>query len=111
MARPTQLRPQPRPRRPPAPRVSAGTSPRAAPSLDYRTGLRSVNRCSRGGGSRRALSRRFLCPLLPRHGDAQALLGRDQVVGVLGVLPKIDLHPVDLSREDAAFALVVVADG
>ena len=35
------------------------------------------------------------CPLLPRHRDAQALLGRDQVVGVLGVLAEVDLHPPD----------------
>src|ERR1700675_3695955 len=51
------------------------------------------------------------CPLLPRHRDAQALLGGDQVVGVLGVLAEVDLDPVDRAGEDAALAVVVVADG
>src|SRR5213596_4184265 len=37
--------------------------------------------------------------LLPRHRDAQALLRADQVVGVLGVLPEVDLHPVHRAGE------------
>src|SRR3954468_1840112 len=48
--------------------------------------------------------------LLARHRDAQALLGHDQVVGVFCVLAEIDLHPVDRAGEDAALAVVVVAD-
>src|SRR4051794_17311063 len=48
--------------------------------------------------------------LLTRHRDAQAFLGGDQVVGVLCVLAEIDLHPVDRAGEDAALAVVVVAD-
>src|SRR6476619_1290807 len=47
---------------------------------------------------------------LPCHCDAKSLLGRDQVVGVFGALAEIDLHPVDRACEDAALALVVVAD-
>src|SRR4029450_734495 len=53
----------------------------------------------------------MLLSLLACHRDAQALLGRDQVVGVLGVLAEVDLHPVDGAGEDAALAVVVVADG
>src|SRR4029453_18846137 len=48
--------------------------------------------------------------LLPRHRDAQALLGCDQVVGVFCVLAEIYLHPVDRAGKDAAVAVVVVAD-
>src|SRR5437763_9237171 len=48
--------------------------------------------------------------LLSRHRDAQALLGRDQVVGVFCVLADIDLRPVDRAGEDAALAVVVIAD-
>ncbi len=40
-------------------------------------------------------------PLLPRHDHAQALLVIDEVVGVLGVLAQIDLHPVNLAVEFA----------
>src|SRR4051794_37674548 len=62
------------------------------------------------------LSSLFLCSagwavsLLARHCDAQALLGCDQVLGGFGVLAEIDLHPVDGAGEDAALAVVVVAD-
>src|SRR4029450_8840998 len=52
----------------------------------------------------------ILLSLLARHRDAQALFGRDQVVGVLSVLAEVDLHPVDRAGEDAALALVIVAD-
>jgi len=48
--------------------------------------------------------------LLARHCDAQALLGRDQVLGVFRVLGEIDLHPLDRAGEDAAVTVVVVAD-
>src|ERR1700759_99661 len=55
-------------------------------------------------------SRSAAISLLARHRDAQALLGRDQVVGVVCVPIEIDLDPVDGAGEDAAFAVVVVAD-
>jgi hypothetical protein len=40
--------------------------------------------------------------LLKRHGNVQALLGADQVIGVLGIGAQVDLHPVDCSVEFAA---------
>src|SRR4029450_11770144 len=43
----------------------------------------------------------ILLSLLACHRDAQALLGRDQVVGVLGVLAEVGVHPLDGAREDA----------
>src|SRR4030095_16800830 len=48
--------------------------------------------------------------LLPRHGDAEAFLGRDVMIGILGVVAEIDLHPVDLSVEPAGVSGVVRAD-
>src|SRR5215210_6749942 len=53
---------------------------------------------------------RLLCALLAGHRDAESLLGCDEVVGVLCVLAEVDLHPVDRAGEDAALALVVIAD-
>src|SRR3954447_3071083 len=47
--------------------------------------------------------------LLAAHCDAQAFLGRDEVIGVVCVVAEVDLHPVDRTGEDAAFACVVVA--
>ena len=38
-------------------------------------------------------------PSLARHRDPVALLRRDQVVGVLGVVAQVDLDPVDPARE------------
>src|SRR4026209_1572662 len=43
--------------------------------------------------------------LLPSHGDAQALLGVDEVVVV--VVTELDLHPVDRSGEAAGLGRVV----
>src|SRR5690242_4016495 len=51
-----------------------------------------------------------LLRLLARHRDAEALLGRDEMVGVFGVAIEIDLDPVDGAGEHAAVAVVVVAD-
>ena len=34
--------------------------------------------------------------LLNRHGDAQAFVGRDEVIEILGILANIDLNPVHL---------------
>src|SRR6186713_2379979 len=48
--------------------------------------------------------------LLAGHCDPESLLGCDEVVGVLCVLPEVDLHPVDRAGEDAALAVVVIAD-
>src|SRR3954451_9018239 len=47
---------------------------------------------------------------LSGHCDPESLIGRDQVVGVVRVFAEVDLDPVDRAGEDAAFALVVVAD-
>src|SRR6185312_6160445 len=46
---------------------------------------------------------------LPRHRDAQALVGRDQVVGVLGVFAEVDLNPFDAAVEGVVARPVVVA--
>ena len=35
---------------------------------------------------------------LPGHGDAEALLGADEVVDVVGGLVDVDLHPVGCGR-------------
>src|SRR5262249_27377040 len=43
--------------------------------------------------------------------DLHALLGREQMVEVLGGLTDVDLHPVDRAVEDALAGVVVVADG
>src|SRR4029078_5317871 len=48
---------------------------------------------------------------LAGHRDAKPFLRRDQVVGVLGVLPEVDPRPVDRAGEDAPLAGVVVAHG
>ncbi len=48
--------------------------------------------------------------LLPRHRDAEAFVGVDVVVGVLGVLAQVDLHPVDRAAEPAGVSGVVGAD-
>src|SRR4029079_15593548 len=50
-------------------------------------------------------------PSLARDRNLEALLRRDQVVGILGVLAEVDLRPVDGAGEDAALGVVVVADG
>src|SRR5688500_10690953 len=34
--------------------------------------------------------------LLNRHGDAQAFVGRNEVIEILGILANIDLNPVHL---------------
>ena len=54
--------------------------------------------------------RAHVLSLLAGHGDAESLLGGDEVVGVSGVLAEIDLHPVDRAGEHAALTVVVVAD-
>src|SRR6478609_7593463 len=48
--------------------------------------------------------------LLTRHRDPVALLRRDQVVGVLGVLAEVDLDPLDLPAERELVHREVVAD-
>jgi hypothetical protein len=47
--------------------------------------------------------------LLPGQGNAEALLGVDQVVVVVGA--EVDLHPVDLALEAARSCCVVRGDG
>jgi len=47
---------------------------------------------------------------LLRHRDLQALLGRDEVIEVLGRLRDVDLDPLDGAGEVAAIRGVVVAD-
>ena len=49
--------------------------------------------------------------LLACHRDAEAFVGVDVVVGILGVLAQIDSHPVDLAVEPAGVGGVVGADG
>ncbi len=44
------------------------------------------------------------------HGDAEALLGADEVVGILGGLGDVDLHPLHLAVERAGTRRIVVAD-
>ena len=48
--------------------------------------------------------------LLACHREAQAFLRRDEVVGVLGIGPEVDLDPADGARECAVGEAVVVAD-
>src|SRR4029079_7039175 len=48
---------------------------------------------------------------LPRHGDLESLLGRDEVVEVLGGFGDVDLPPLDGALEAALLRGVVVADG
>jgi len=49
--------------------------------------------------------------LLARHDDAEPFLGGDEVVGVIGVLAEVDLHPGDSAGEDAAFAARPILPG
>jgi hypothetical protein len=44
---------------------------------------------------------------LPGHRDPVALLGGDEVVVVVGVLPEVDLDPVDAPGEGAFLGPVV----
>jgi len=46
---------------------------------------------------------------LTRYGDAETLLGADEVVGILGV-GDVDLHPFHLAVERAGTRCIVVAD-
>src|SRR5688572_22716230 len=48
--------------------------------------------------------------LLARHRHTEALFWRDEVVGVLGILAKVDLHPVDLAVETAGLEGVFGTD-
>jgi hypothetical protein len=47
--------------------------------------------------------------LLSGHGNAEALLGVDEVVEI--IVAKINLHPVDLASEPAAMCVVVGRNG
>src|SRR5687767_14650543 len=47
---------------------------------------------------------------LPRHGDAHALLGGDQMVGILGIVAEVDLDSINSSGERVVAGGVVVAD-
>ena len=49
--------------------------------------------------------------LLPGHRDLEALLRRDQVVEILGVLININLHPIHCAAELVVFLTVVRRDG
>src|SRR4029434_5072712 len=87
--------------------ASEGARPCRAPAggcgLGWRAGARSRPRavCS-GGGSCMSLW------LLPRHGDLEALLRGDEVVGVRGVVAEVDLDPVHLAGELVAARPVVL---
>ena len=48
---------------------------------------------------------RLCAPLLPRHGDLEPLLGRDQVIVV--VIAEVDLHPFDSAGERVSARPVV----
>jgi len=48
--------------------------------------------------------------LLPRHSNPETFVGVDVVIGVLGVLGQIDLHPADLAVEPAGVGGVVGTD-
>ena len=80
-----------------------------------RAGARASWCCSRCPATGRGSTRPVLLPrepgpppgLLPGHGDAQPLVGVDEVVVV--VVAEVDLHPVDLAGEAAAVRGVVRA--
>ena len=59
------------------------------------------------GGRRNADS--VSCRLLPGHGDAEAFLGLDEVVVIVGA--DVELHPVDLPGEPTVSGRVVGCDG
>ena len=47
--------------------------------------------------------------LLPRHGDPQAVFGRNEMIETHRILAEIDLHPVDLTVELVAPCSIVGA--
>ena len=46
--------------------------------------------------------------LLDAHVNAEAFLGTDEMVGVLGILSQVDLDPVDIAAEFVVARTVIV---
>jgi hypothetical protein len=67
--------------------VTLGSIPRAGSTANWVRSTISDSSCVS----------RLCAPLLPRHGDLEPLLGRDQVIVV--VISEVDLHPFDSAGE------------
>ncbi len=99
---------------PPGVRISGdrfqGVPPNLQPDLETMNFLDELGEIAAAGGDIR--SRVFAWPsrLLPRHRDPEALLRRDQVVGILRILAEVDLDPLHPARELGLCRAVVVAD-
>src|SRR5262249_36382696 len=94
---------------------TTGTSCAASGApADDATGFRSISGHPSRAASLNASHGAHASPTphssLPRHCDAEPLLGADQVIEILSRLRDVQLHPVDPAGEDALVARIVVAD-